>query len=153
MADVKLKADTSVQTLIDDNLALVTTDWAAGDYDNGTALDLWANIYLTLQYDTTAPAANLPVANLYLIPGDGAGTEVYPTGGDAGLGTDFIPQGVFYVGSFECINPSITTDEVLCLPRIPLYPDGNRFVIENISGYSFDSTWILKMKPVKMQVT
>jgi len=152
MADVKLKADTAVQTVIDDGTTLANAARAAGDYDNGTALDLWCNIYLTVQYDATAPTAGDIVATLWILPGDGAGTEVFPDGGDAGLGTDDDPQGIFFVGSFECVNPSITVDEVLGIPNVQLHPDGNRFVLRNDSGQTFDLTWQLDIKPVKTQV-
>lgn len=152
MAEVKLLADSSLATLIDDDATLADAARAAGDYDNGTELDMWMNVYLTVQYDGGPPSAGDMVADLYVLPGDGEGSEVFPDGGDAGLGTDDTPQAIFYVGSFESINPSTSVDETLCIPNVQLHPDGNRFVILNTSGQTFDATWILKGKPVKTQV-
>ncbi len=152
MADIKLKADTAVQTVIDDNATLADGVRAAGDYDNGTALDLEAVAYLTVQYDTGPPDAGDIVAELYVLPGDGAGSEVFPDGGDAGLGTDDDPQAVFLVAALESINPSTTVDEVLASLPFPLYTDGNRFVIKNTAGQTFDATWQLDIKPAKRQV-
>ena len=84
MADIKLLADTALQTVIDDNATLADAARAAGDYDNGTALDLEAVAYLTVQYDTGPPSAGDVVAELYVLPGDGETTEVFPDGGGAG---------------------------------------------------------------------
>lgn len=150
MADPHLKlANGAVgRTLvINDDLLLVDGDWAAGDYANGTNLDPFANLYLKVQWNTTAPAAGLNVANVYLLPGDGEGSEAFPEGGDAGIGSDFIPQKIFLVGTFETIDPSITVDEILGTPSISLYDAGNRFILENVSGQEFDLTWELAIVP------
>ena len=151
MSEIKYLADTAVQTVIDDGASLTDGSRAAGDYDNSTELDLEAIAYLTVQFDGGPPTAGDRVADLYILPGDGAGTEVFPDGGDAGLGTDDTPQARWYVGSFETVNPSTTVDETLAIP-VPLYPDGNRFVLLNTSGQTMDSTWQLDIKPIKRQV-
>ena len=57
MADIKLRDATALQTVIDKNAALADGARAAGDYDNGTALDLYCSAYLTVQYDTTKAAS------------------------------------------------------------------------------------------------
>lgn len=150
MADPQLKLAVGAvgrTTVIDDDAVLVDTDWAAGDYDNSVSLDPFAHLFLTVQWNTTAPAALINVANLYSIPGDNAGTELFPGGGDAGIGTDFIPQKVFLVGTFETIDPSITVDETLVVPNVSLFFAGNRFVLENVSGEEFDLTWQLDVVP------
>ena len=152
MSEIKLLADTAVQTVIDDNATLANAARAAGDYDNGTELDLEAVAYLTVQYDGGPPTAGDIVAELYVLPGDGAGTEVFPDGGDAGIGTDDTPQAMFLVAVFESVNPSTTVDETLASLPFPMYPDGNRFVILNSSGETFDATWQLDIKPMKRQV-
>jgi len=152
VADVKLKDTTATQTVIDDDATLADAARAAGDYDNSSALDLWCDVYLTVQYDGGPPSAGDLVADLFVLPGDGAGTEVFPDGGDAGIGTDDTPQGIFYVGSFESINPSVTVDEVLCIPNVQLPANTARFVILNTSGQTFDATWIMKIKPSMVQV-
>lgn len=153
MAEIKYLGDTTTQTVIDDNATLGTAARAAGDYDNGTELDLFAVAYLTNQYDATAPSAGDTAAYLYNLPGDGdVTTEVYPEGGDAAIGTDDDPQAIFLVATLVTVNPSITVDEVLASLPFQLYPDGNRFVLKNVSGQTFDLTWQLDIKPFKYQV-
>jgi len=133
--------------VINDDASLATTVRAAADYDNDANKDLWCNVFLTVQFDSTAPSAGDKIAELYILPGDDAGTELFPDGGDAGLGTDDTPQKIFLVGAFETINPSITVDETLSLPGVPLYHSGNRFVFLNTSGQTMDSTWQLDIVP------
>jgi len=152
MSDFKLLADTAVQTVIDDGASLADGARAAGDYNNGIALDIEAIAYLTVQYDSTAPSAGDSIAELYVLPGDGAGSEVFPEGGDAGLGSDDTPQAIYKVGVLESINPSTTVDEVLGTLPFVLYPNTNRFVILNTSGQTFDATWQLDIKPAKRQI-
>lgn len=151
MAEIKYLSDTALATPIDDNATLATGVRAAGDLNNDTEQDLYCTVYLVVQWDGTAPSVGFKVADLYILPGDGEVSEVFPEGGDAGLGTDDTPQALFYVGSFESVNPSITVDETLALPGVRLYPDGNRFVLQNTSGQTFDLTWELRVKPYKIQ--
>lgn len=151
MAEIRLLRDTSLQTVIDKNATLTNNSRAAGDYDNSTELDLWCDVYLQVQYDTGPPAVGTKVAELYVLPGDGETTEVFPDGGDGTVGTDDTPQQIFLVGSFESINPSTSVNEVLSLRDIPLSGDGNRFVLLNTSGATFDSTYELRIKPSKTQ--
>ena len=150
MADPQLKLAVGAvgrTAVINDDAVLITTDWAAGDYDNSVSLDPFAHMFLTVQWNTTAPSAGLNIANLYNIPGDNAATELFPEGGDAAIGTDDIPQKVFLVGTFETINPSITVDETLAVANISLFFAGNRFILENVSGEEFDLTWQLDIVP------
>jgi len=151
MAEIKYLADTVTQTVIDDNASLATSVRAAGNYDNGTELDLEAVAYLTVQWDGTAPSAGDSIAELYNLPGDGAASEVFPEGGDAAIGTDDDPQAIYLVAIFVSINPSLTVDEVLGTLPFRLYPDGNRFILKNTSGQTFDATWQLDIKPSKLQ--
>lgn len=138
--------------VIDDNASLANNVRAAGDYDNDVNKDLFCNVFLTVQYDTGPPVAGDKIAELYILPGDDAVTQVFPDGGDAGLGTDDTPQGIFLIGVFESINPSITVNEELSIAGIPLHHSGNRFVILNTSGQTFDSTWQLDIVPVTITV-
>ena len=78
--------------VIDTGVALANNVRDAADYDNDANKDLWCNVFLTVQFDTTAPAANVKIAKLYILPGDDAATEKFPEGGDASLGTDDDPQ-------------------------------------------------------------
>ncbi len=138
--------------VIDTGVALANGVRDAADFDNDTNKDLWCNVFLTVQFDTTAPTAGDKIAELYIIPGDDAGTEKFPEGGDASLGTDDTPQVIFLVGVFETINPSITVDETLALSGIALYHSGNRFVIKNVSGQQFDLTYQLDIVPYTITV-
>lgn len=150
MADPHLKLAAGAvgrTSVIDDDAVLVNGDHAAGDYVNSANLDPFAHMLLTVQWNSSAPAAGINVANLYNIPGDGAGSELFPEGGDAGIGTDDIPQRVLLVGTFETINPSITVDETLVVQNVSLFFSGNRFVLENVSGQEFDLTWKLDLVP------
>ena len=138
--------------VINDDALLANGSRAAADYDNDTNKDLWCNVFLTVQYNTTAPSAGDKIGELYILPGDDAGTEKFPEGGDAGLGTDDDPQKILLVGVFEAINPSITVDETLSLSGIALYHSGNRFVFKNVSGQEMDLTWQLDIVPYTITV-
>lgn len=151
MADVKLKQDTALTNVIDDNAALADGARAAGDYDNTSLLDLEAWAIITVQYDTTTPTAGDLIGELYLIPGEDDTTPTYPDGGDAGLGTDDTPQAIFLIGVFESINPSLAANEFLATRVFDLYPN-NRFIVLNTSGASYDATWQLDIVPMKRQV-
>ena len=138
--------------VINDNATLGNGVRAAADYDNDANKDLFCNVFLTVQFNTTPPTAGAAIGELYILPGDDAGTELFPEGGDAGLGTDDDPQGLYLVGTFETINPSITVDETLSLAGVPLYHSGNRFVYKNISGQEMDLTWQLDIVPYTITV-
>lgn len=150
MAEIKLK-EGSLVTPINDGASLADGVRAAGDYDNSANLDMWCHAYLTVQWDTTPPTAGDIVAELYLLPGDGETSQVFPEGGDAGLGSDKTPQKMFLVGVFETVDPSVSADEVIAIPNIRLSFEGNRFVLLNTSGQTMDSTWQLDIKTYKMQ--
>lgn len=151
MAEIKLLDTTALQTIINDNATLADATRAAADYDTGTALDIWCIPYIEVQWDSSLPTAGDLIADLYVLPGDNAGTPDYPEGGDAGLGTDDTPQAIFKVGSFESINPSLTVNEILALRPFRLYPQVNRFVLLNTSGGVFDLTWELRGMMYKLQ--
>ena len=145
MADIKLKEGTFT-TVIDDGATLADGSRAAGDLDNGTALEIIGDAYLHVQWNTTAPTAGDIVAELSVLRGDGEASESFPEGGDAGLGTDDDPQGTTFVGNFESVNPSLTVDETLIVQDINLSIGKNRFVLKNISGQEMDLTWQLDFK-------
>lgn len=130
-------------TVIDDDATLDDGVRAAADLENDTNKDNFADFYLTVQWNTTAPSAGDLIAELYVMPGDGEVTEAFPEGGDAGLGTDDDPQAHFLVGVFESINPSLTVDEELAIKGVDLRPSKNRVVLKNVSGQQFDLTWQL----------
>jgi len=149
MADFAL-ARIGVTTVIDDNATLADAARAAGDYDNDTNKASFCDAFLTVQFDAGPPTAGDKVAELYLIYGDGAGTEVFPDGGDAAIGTDDTPQASALVGVFRSVNPSTTVDEVLQIKDIPLRVGGtNRFVLLNTSGQTMDTTWQMDIATYK----
>ena len=138
--------------VINDNAALADDARAAADYDNDTNKDLACNVYLVVQWNTTAPTPDDRIAELWVLPGDDAGTEKFPEGGDAGLGTDDDPQQIFLVGVFVAVNPSNSVDETLCIPGVALYHSGNRFVLKNLGGQEMDETWQLDIVPYTVTV-
>lgn len=150
MVEVTLK-ESARDNVIDKNASLADAARAAGDYTN-TDRNLWCNAYLTVQFDTTAPVAGDKIGELYLLPGDGEATEVFPQGGDGTVGPDVTPQKIFLVGTFETISPSITVDEELSIPGIQLYAEGNRFVYLNTSGQIMDLTWQLDIRPGNLDI-
>lgn len=146
MTDFKL-GEGALATVIDKDAALTDGSRAAGDYDNGTNLFPICDAYLTNQYDSTAPTAGDLVAELYLLRGDGETSEAFPEGGDGTVGDDVDPQGATLVGTFDTVQPSTSVDEVLIAEDILLGVGNNRFVLKNVSGQQFDSTWQLDIKP------
>lgn len=152
MAEIKWLADTTLQTLSDPNASLANGVRWAFDYDNSTELDVLGFLYFAIQYDTTAPAQGDDVLEVYVMPGDGEGTETFPRGGDGTVGGDDDPDARWHVGTVACREPSLTTDEVLGLV-IPLYPDGNRIVVKNVSQQTISLERIAKLKPWKTQAT
>lgn len=140
----------NLANVIDDNATLATATRAAGDYDNSANGYLWGILKLTVQYDGGPPSVGDDIADIWIIPGDAAGTEKFAEGGDAGLGTDDDPQDCFHVGTMRSVNPSLTVNEVLMLPPVRLYPHGNRVVLKNVSGQTFDATWQLDLLPYRL---
>ena len=145
MADIKLKEGTK-KTAIDKNATLANGSRAAGDVNNGSDLHALADAYLTVQYDAGPPTAGDIVAELYVLHGNGESPEVFPEGGDGTVGDNVDPQATTLVGVFETREPSTTVDEILIIEDIPLGIGNDRFVIKNVSGQTFDSTWQLDIK-------
>ena len=145
MADLKPKRIGAL-LVINDNAALTDGSRAAGDATTGNKGNAsWADAYLTIQFDTTAPAAGSTIAELYVVPGDGDASQVFPEGGDAGLGSNVDPQKSLLVGVFETRDPSTSVDEILIIRGIQLGIGTDRFVIKNVSGQTFDLTWQLDL--------
>lgn len=152
MADIKYNDATAQTLVINKDASLANGSRAAGNYDNGTALDTHADFFLVVQYDGGPPTAGDTVAILWVLSADDTGTPAYPQGGDGSVGVDVDPQTTLLAGVFETRSPSVTVDEILLLKAVPLGPRENRVVLKNTSGQTFDSTWELRMKPYKMQV-
>jgi len=84
---------------------------------------------LTMKFKTSAPAARIIIAELYLLPM----VSNVPTGAEE----IYTPQDALLVGTFQTIAPHITNSEHLILPAIPLTPSVMYFVIKNVSGETF----------------
>jgi len=118
----------------------------AADFDNDVNKDLWCNVFLNVQYNTTTPTVS-KVGELYVVPGDDESPETFPEGGDGTTGSDFTPQAIHLAGVFETINTSVISNEQIGLSGIPLYHSGNRFVFLNTSGQVMDLLWLLDIVP------
>ena len=149
MPEVRQLADTALINLIINHAALGNNARAAALLTNDTEKDFECIFMLEdLSYSGTPPTEGDRIGDLYVIPGNGEGTEVFPEGGDGTVGDDVDPQAVFLVGSFETRQPSDTVVEVLgVVARI--YAHGNRIVVINRAGQSWDANWDLNAKPVK----
>jgi len=121
----------------------------AADYDNSTNLAPYGHFFLVVQYNTSAPAAGVKVAELYILPEDGSAG--YPVGGDGTVGWDYDPQESLLVGSFVTRAASTTATETLVVPWVALSPK-MRVVLKNTSGKTFEGAtpnYFLYMKPLK----
>lgn len=124
-----------------------------GSYDNTVNLDLYADAFLTVQYDSSFPAAGVAVAELYMLPADSVGgSPNFPVGGDGTGGSANVdPQKSLLVGVFETRNGSTSATETLAIIGIPLCPRTMRWVVKNISGKTMHQGLALKLKPYKLQ--
>lgn len=120
-------------------------------FANGTNKDIYGDLFLSLKYDTSAPAAGTKVAEVYLLPGNGDATELFPEGGDGTVGSNVDPQKVLLVGALESRNPSTTVNEVLTVPGVVLPPGNSRIVLKNTSGKTINSNYALTLKPYEPQ--
>ncbi len=151
LTGVKPGAKVSIATIGSD---LTNNSRVAGDYDNSVDNWLEADVYMVSDYQTTAPAANLRVADLYVLFGNGESTEKFPEGGDGTTGSDDNPQGALFVGSYETINPNNAgVSETLCIPNVAINGRKTiRFVMQNVSGQIMDSgNFELYIIPKKFQ--
>ena len=151
MADELLKEGVFA-TPIDLGTTLADGARGAGDYDNSGNLHPWCNPVLIVQWDAGPPTKGDLVGELYCMPGDGEATELFPEGGDGSVGSDDTPQQVFFVGAFESVNPSLTVNERIALPRIKLYFAKNRFVFLNTSTFLMDAGWQIDLKTFLRQI-
>lgn len=142
MADFELEKGT-LATPIDTGSSLGNGDNTSAVWnnsDNVTFVNAWLRVY----FDTTAPSPGALIAELWYLPSDGEGTPDYPET-DA---TDNA-QAALKVGVFETINPSLSTAESLVIRRIAVEPGNGTWLIHNISGQTFNSTWQLDLVPYK----
>lgn len=138
---------TSLQTLITTGLDSLANGSAilSAAYDNSTALDLYADFLLAVQYGT-APSAGTKVAELYIECAiDGTN---YPSVGSS------LPQKSLLVGTFETRSPSTSALEYLVIYGIPLPIYATiKFRIYNTSGQTYKdntSNKFLKMQPYRL---
>lgn len=142
--------------LWDTNATLAVDARKAADLDNALAANdesTWADFFLTISFDTTAPAAGAKVGNLWLLPSTDEVTARFPSGGDGTVGNDFDPQAILLVGSFEAINPGLdAATEILALGAVPLFQGEQRVVFKNTSGQIISLEWQLEAKIYKLQL-
>jgi len=146
MPDLKWK-DGSIATALDSGLDSLANGSRAisAVIDNDAGLDLYADFELVVRYTTTAPAAGVITAELFLLPTvDGTN---YPEGSSS-----LDPQQMLKVGIFESRNGTTSATERLVLTGIPLPPRDFKVLLKNTSGFSYYSTAnTLKIRPYKLQ--
>lgn len=155
MAEIKLLKE-QLATLWDTGATLADGVRKAANLDNAAAGNdesLFADFFLTVSYDTTAPSAGDIVGELYMLPSTDEGTARFPTGGDGTVGGDFDPQGIFLVGTFEARDPGLdASTEVLAIGGVPLYQGEQRIVFKNVSTKTISVEWQMEYKTYKHQV-
>ena len=155
--NLKWKAASSLQQLMNTVLTSLTNgslatssessgNMASGVYDNTTALDMYADFQLTIQYNSGPPAAGTKVAELYILPlVDGTNPASQVSGGQ--------PQKALLVATFESVLPSTSAVEYLDALGIPLPAGKFELVLKNTSGVTLKSGNVcyLKMAPFQLQ--
>ncbi len=146
MTDFKWGAFGSPSTGITMTADVTNGSRRAFDYANSTNKHLLAHLLIEgIQYLTTAPTAGTIVAEVYVLPGDGQGSETFPggggrNGGDTGdVGQDRDPQPIWLAAVVTCINPSTAADDDPLGCIVPIFPGTNRIVIKNVSGQTWDA--------------
>jgi hypothetical protein len=110
-------------------LAATTGKAISAAQDNSTALALWVDLELAVDF-VAAPTANT-VIELYLLPSiDGS---VYPDGS-----ASILPQSALYVGGF--IVRSTTAAQVMTLRSIVLPPGLYKWLVQNTTNQAFPAT-------------
>ncbi len=155
MAEVKFLKE-NLTTLWDTNATLADAARKAVDFDNAADPPdeaTFADFFLTVSFDTTAPAAGDLVGELYVLPSTDEVSARFPTGGDGAVGGNVDPQGIFLVGTFEARSPGLdASTEVLAIGGVPLYQGEQRIVFKNVSGKTISLEWQLEAKFYKHQV-
>lgn len=146
MADLKWK-DGSIATVFTTELNSLAdgSRVLSSAIDNDAGLDLYADFELVVQYTSSAPAAGVIAAELFLLPTvDGTN---YPEGG-----TSLDPQQALKVGTFESRNGSTSATERLVVSGVSLPPRDFKILLKNISGKTLASSGnTLKIRPYKSQ--
>lgn len=134
MADLKLKAGVTATDALTTGLDSLANGARAisAAIDNSTNLDMFMDLQLKVKYTTTAPAAGVITAEVYLIPSvDGTN---YGEGG-----TGLTPQASRLVATFESRNGSTSTFEYLNSLGIPIPIGSFKLLLVNKSGYAYAS--------------
>lgn len=141
----------SPSIIINTDATLADATRKAVAYNNSVG-DRFADFFLDVEYETSLPTAGAIIGELFLLPGDGAGTEEFAEGGDGTIGSNVDPQKIHQVGFFETRNPSLTVNEILVIPAVQLYPANGRVVIKNVAGRAYGATWELRIRPYTEQI-
>lgn len=136
----------ALSTVLNSDATLADGARFAGDYDNSTGRYLEADVYLYVLFDTGPPSAGTAIAELYVLFGDGETAEVFANGGDGSTGSNHTPAAQHFVDNFVSVAPSTSVTEVCMVKNVKLSHGGNRFVVENISGQTFDAMWQVDIK-------
>lgn len=139
--------DGSIATALDTGLNSLANAARAisGTIDNDAGLDLYCDLELVVQWDTSAPSAGTKIAEVYLLPSvDGTN---FPEGSSS-----LTPQKSLLVATFESRNPSISATERLVASGIPLPPRDFKLLLVNTSGQTYETSGnTLKLRPYKLQ--
>jgi hypothetical protein len=122
-------------------LAATTGKAISAAIDNGTNLDLFDNLELTVDF-VTAPTAGT-VIEVYLLPSvDGT---TYPDGSSTVL-----PQSSLYVGGFAVRND--TAAQTMVLRGVSLPPGLFKYLVQNTTNQAFPASGsVLQRNPYQLQ--
>lgn len=144
---IKLYKPTSVATVIAAGTlnSVANAAEVEGTYDNSTALDIWCDLILAIQYNSGPPAAGIVVAKIYqLNQVDGTNYGTNTSGG--------LPPDNTLIASLVSQAPSTSALEYLVAYGIPLFPGNNKFRLSNTSGVTLHSSasMFLKIQPYQL---
>jgi hypothetical protein len=144
--DLKQQAYGTLTTVLDTGLNTLATAGKAisAALDNGTLLNLFDDLELTLANPLSGTPTAGMLVDIYIIPSID-GTNYID--GDASV----IPPSGNHVGSFTA--RAVTTAQRLSLRDVPLPPGLFKYLLINNLGVSFASSGnILKRRPHNMQI-
>lgn len=146
MSEIKLKPGSLASALTTELNSLATAGIVVSSaIDNTSNLDLYMDLRLEIKYTSSAPAAGIKVAEIYLLPSvDGTN---YAEGG-----TSVTPQSSLLVATLESRNGSTSAFEYLAALGIPIPPLNFKLCLVNTSGKTLAATGnTLKYQPLKLQ--
>jgi hypothetical protein len=147
MSDLKLKAGVAATNALSTELNSLADAGrvVSAAIDNSSNLDLFMDLQLAVQYTSSAPAAGVVVAEVYLLPSiDGTN---YAEGS-----TSVTPQQQLLVATLESRNGSTSAVEYLDSLGIPIPIGSFKLLLVNKSGKTYASSGnTLKYRTSKLQ--